>query len=96
MRKYVPASTLTNSQALRRLATLTNAVRDAQCDLDDLLLELHDDPERWETMTYATMASAMGLTRQAVQQRVMRLLESDRRRRVAPGLSDPNQLLIDL
>lgn len=95
MRHYKPASTLSDGQAMKRLATLTNACRETQCDLEDFLLELHEDEERWDRLSYSLMASAMGVSRQAVHQRVGRLLTSARERRRGTGERDPNQLTLD-
>lgn len=96
MTKYVPVEALSDAQAMKRLRTLTNNLRDAQADLEDLLMGLHGDEERWERISYAQLAASMGVSRQAVQQRVGRLLASGQRRRAHLATDDPNQLMMEL
>lgn len=90
----IDLSGYTDERVLRKLTTLRRAVTDAQCDLEDFLLAVHDDKVRWQRLSYRQLASAMGVSRQAVQQRVLRLLTGARRRRAAESGVDPNQLVL--
>lgn len=94
MTKFTRAKDLSDAQAMKRLQTLTNNLRDAECDLADFLCDLHDDSDKWERLTYAQLASVMGVTRQAVQQRVMRLINQSRTRRNSAALVHPGQLTL--
>lgn len=90
----IDLSGYTDERVLRKLTTLRRAVTDAQCDLEDFLLAVHEDRQRWERLTYRQLAAAMGVSRQAVQQRMMKLLAGARRRRAAAAGVDPNQLVL--
>ena len=92
----IDLSGYTDERVLRKLTTLRRAVTEAQCDLEDFLLAVHDDKERWQRLSYRELASAMGVSRQAVQQRVIRLLTGARRRRAADQGVDPNQAVLAL
>ena len=80
---------------LSDLGKLRDAVTMAEIDLEDYLLALHESGH-WQQLTYAEMGAAMGCSRQAVQQRVHRMLDraKDRRRRERQVVN-PDQLTID-
>lgn len=94
MKRYANVKDLSTSAALKRLALLTTNLDDARMDLEDFLMDLHDDETKWNELTYAQMATTMGVTRQAVQQRVMRLIDGARARRGRKLLVHPEQLTL--
>lgn len=90
--RYKTPSELSRPQAVARLRAHVTALHDARCDLEDFLLELAES-EHWPELSWAEIASAMGVSRQAVQQRVARLI-ADGASRTRGGVQflNPDQL----
>lgn len=88
-------SELNERQALNHLRKLGEDVDLANVMLGDYLLAL-EGSAHWQTISWADLAASLGVTRQAVQQRVARLLADGTRRRARTLAVDPNQLTIPL
>lgn len=85
---------MTQAKVLGTLSKLVDEADFAMMRLSDFLLAVHDS-HHWDDITYAEMADAMGVTRQAVNQRVHRLLQGHRYGvRLSRSDIDPNQLTI--
>lgn len=84
-------------QVLRHLDKLGRAVNEATYELEQYLLDLTETAQ-WTQLSWAELASALGVSRQAVQQRVARLLangirERDRRLGVSPDQGTLDDLI---
>lgn len=90
--KYPEA--MTARKVIDHLARLTDAIDDATFELEDFIVQLVDS-EHWTQLSWAELALAMGVSRQAVQQRVARLLARGVVRKARREGEDPNQMTLE-
>lgn len=85
----------TDRAVLTTLSKLVDAADLAALRVGDYLLAVHDSAH-WDDLTYDQLGAAMGCTKQAVNERIKRLLSNggDVRRRQGAVTVDPNQLAL--
>lgn len=86
---------MNRSNVLAEIEVASDQVRLANDRLASTLLAVHDS-KHWTDLTYADLALVMGVSRQAVQQRVLTLLQrgAGAKRRVGVVVH-PEQLALD-